>query len=74
VTVFFRVERGRPTEEELAVLTVLLAVPGPGAEEEQPTRPTAADWRLPGHRVTRSWRAGTAAGAPGVGGTRGVGR
>jgi hypothetical protein len=52
-----RVEKGHPTEEELAALTLVLltrAADTPGGEE--PPEPPSARWRPPGHGVPRSWR------------------
>ncbi|POX46537.1 acyl-CoA carboxylase subunit epsilon [Streptomyces sp. Ru72] len=57
-----RVEKGTPTEEELAaLLTVLLSCSARTSAEEDEASPVRARWRRPehasGHRTPRSWRA-----------------
>ena len=67
----FRVERGVPTEEEMAALAVVLLLRmsgAPGAAEE--TGPASADWRsrgADGHRAPRSWRTAVRRLEPGAG-------
>ncbi|MGI5456693.1 acyl-CoA carboxylase epsilon subunit [Streptomyces sp. CA-249302] len=57
-----RVERGKPTDEELAALALVLMARSCGATgEEEPTHCPTAPWQVPGHRVARSWRADPAA-------------
>ncbi|MEV7525566.1 acyl-CoA carboxylase subunit epsilon [Streptomyces sp. NPDC091371] len=56
-----RVEKGEPTQEELAaVIAVLLSRPGQETADEDATD-ARAGWRRPesaqGHRTPRSWRA-----------------
>lgn len=58
-----RVEKGRPTEEELAALIAVLLSRSARtqASEEEDAVPGPARWRRPehasGHRTPRSWRA-----------------
>ncbi|WP_327429435.1 MULTISPECIES: acyl-CoA carboxylase epsilon subunit [unclassified Streptomyces] len=63
-----RVERGVPTDEELAALALVLMARscGSSGEEETPQHCPTAPWRVPGHRVARSWRAAPAPAAPAV--------
>ncbi|MFP8887420.1 acyl-CoA carboxylase epsilon subunit [Streptomyces mangrovi] len=77
--VLVRVERGAPTDDELAALVVALmarashtsgAEPAEGEEE----RRHRARWRRPervtGHRAPRSWRDETHRAVPAAGGRR----
>ncbi|MEU7075706.1 acyl-CoA carboxylase subunit epsilon [Streptomyces narbonensis] len=68
----FRVERGVPTDEEMAALAVVLLMRMSGtqdATEEQ--GPAPAHWRsldrAHGHRAPRSWRSGVRRPEPGAG-------
>ncbi|MCI3278972.1 acyl-CoA carboxylase epsilon subunit [Streptomyces cylindrosporus] len=60
-----RVERGKPTDEELAALALVLMARSCGApdefDEEEARHCPTAPWQVPGHRVARSWRADPAA-------------
>ncbi|MGW2492626.1 acyl-CoA carboxylase epsilon subunit [Streptomyces sp. NPDC001606] len=60
-----RVEKGTPTDEELAALALVLmartaAAPAAGDEPPAPT----PRWQPPGHAMARSWRHTTPAGQP----------
>ncbi|MDX3646058.1 acyl-CoA carboxylase subunit epsilon, partial [Streptomyces sp. MB09-02B] len=68
----FRVERGVPTEEEMAALAVVLLIRMSGAPNDtgDPV-PAPADWRsldrAHGHPAPRSWRTAVRRSGPGTG-------
>ncbi|MFE2558271.1 acyl-CoA carboxylase subunit epsilon [Streptomyces sp. NPDC059352] len=67
----FRVEKGVPTEEEMAALAVvlLMRMSGTPSATAEPV-PAPAEWRLDrahGHRAPRSWRSGGRRPEPGTG-------
>ncbi|MFI6358573.1 acyl-CoA carboxylase subunit epsilon [Streptomyces sp. NPDC050743] len=59
-----RVEKGTPTEEELAALIAVLLSCSAGAAAEEDVSPAPPRWRRPeqaaDHRTPRSWRAARA--------------
>ncbi|WP_158239062.1 acyl-CoA carboxylase subunit epsilon [Streptomyces barkulensis] len=71
-----RVERGTPTDDELAALVVALMARASRAEpaEGEEERRHRARWRRPervtGHRAPRSWRDETHRAVPAAGGRR----
>lgn len=64
-----RVERGNPTEPELAALTAVLCVHAARTAEhatDDGARPVTAGWCLPALRAAHSWQSRGAARIPGV--------
>ncbi|MFF8405632.1 acyl-CoA carboxylase subunit epsilon [Streptomyces sp. NPDC015684] len=59
-----RVEKGTPTQEELAALIAVLLSRSAGAAAQEDASPAPTRWRRPeqaaGHRTPRSWRAARA--------------
>ncbi|MFC7266009.1 acyl-CoA carboxylase subunit epsilon [Streptomyces lutosisoli] len=53
----FRVEKGTPTQEEVAALAlVLMARAGQTSHSDATPLPPVARWQVTGHQVARSWR------------------